>query len=156
MTANNKIHEQWMKAALKEAISAFKNNEVPIGAVVVHEDRIIGKGYNQRELLNDPTAHAEIIALTSAANTLESWRLDGCKIYVTKEPCPMCAGAIMNARMELVVFGAYDESAGCCGSLYQICKDPRFNHQVNVRGGILKEDCSNIIKEFFNIKRMKN
>ena len=156
MEMNNKEHEKWMKAALKEAINAFKNNEVPIGAIIVHDNKIIGRGYNQRELLNDPTAHAEIIALTSAANTLESWRLEGCKIYVTKEPCPMCAGAIMNARMELVVFGTYDESAGCCGSLYQICRDPRFNHQVNVKGGVLKTECSNIIKEFFNIKRMKN
>ena len=111
-----KDNEYWMLQALHEAEKAYEADEVPVGAVVVYEDRIIGRGYNQREQLNDPTAHAEIIAITAAANTLEDWRLNNCTLFVTKEPCPMCAGAIVNARLKMVIFGCYDEEAGCCGS----------------------------------------
>ena len=149
----NNSPEYWMKIALKEAIKALDRNEIPIGAIVVKDNSIIGRGFNQKELLNDPTAHAEIIALTSAANTLNGWRLNDSQIYVTKEPCPMCAGAIMNARISKIYFGMYDKEAGCCGSLYQICRDPRFNHQSTVNGGILKTECTQLIKDFFYGKR---
>ena len=146
-------HEKWMQSALQMAEKAFSLGEVPIGAVVVYNDQIIGRGYNQCESLVDPTAHAEIIAITSAANTLKDWRLNECKLYVTKEPCPMCAGALINARVEFLGFGLYDEQEGCCGSLYQICRDPRFKHQLTVKGGILENQCEAIIKEFFVAKR---
>jgi len=146
-------HEKWMQSALQMAEKAYSLGEVPIGAVVVYNDQIIGRGYNQCESLVDPTAHAEIIAITSAANTLKDWRLNACKLYVTKEPCPMCAGALINARVEFLGFGLYDEQEGCCGSLYQICRDPRFKHQLTVKGGILENQCEAIIKEFFVAKR---
>lgn len=128
-------------------------NEVPVGAVVVCFDRIIGKGYNQRESLSDPTAHAEILAITAAANTLDNWRLNECTIYVTKEPCIMCSGAIINSRMKRIVFGAYDEKKGACGSLYQICGDKRLESSTIVKGGVLEGQCSSILKEFFSLKR---
>ena len=128
-------------------------NEVPVGAVVVCFDRIIGKGYNQRESLSDPTAHAEILAITAAANTLDNWRLNECTIYVTKEPCIMCSGAIINSRMKRIVFGAYDEEKGACGSLYQICGDKRLESSTTVKGGVLEGQCSSILKEFFSLKR---
>ena len=111
--------------------------------------------HNQKEQLNDPTAHAEIIAITAATNTINDWRLIDCELYVTKEPCPMCAGAIINSRIKHVIFGCYDEKEGCCGSLYQLCGDPRFNHNVLVKGGIMEEDCSNILKDFFKLRRLK-
>ena len=129
-------HSSWMKKALIQAEKAFESKEIPIGAIVVQNDKIIGRGYNQREQLNDPTAHAEIIAITAAANTIGDWRLNNCTLYVTKEPCPMCAGAIINSRLKMVVFGAYDEENGCCGSLYQLCGDPRFKTKIAVKGGI--------------------
>ena len=128
-------------------------NEVPFCAVVVCFDRIIGKGYNQRESLSDPTAHAEILAITAAANTLDNWRLNECTIYVTKEPCIMCSGAIINSRMKRIVFGAYDEEKGACGSLYQICGDKRLESSTIVKGGVLEGQCSSILKEFFSLKR---
>ena len=146
-------HEKWMQVALKEAEKAFNAEEVPVGAVVVKDNLLIGRGYNQREGLHDPTAHAEIIAITSAANTLKNWRLVGCSLYVTKEPCPMCAGALLNARIKFLGFGMYDEQEGCCGSLYRICRDPRFKHQLIVKGGILEHHCNTLIKEFFKQKR---
>ena len=146
-------HEKWMKVALQEADKAFHAKEVPVGAVVVKDNLIIGRGHNQCESLHDPTAHAEIIAITSAANTLKDWRLEGCSLYVTKEPCPMCAGALLNARVNFMGFGMYDEQEGCCGSLYQLCRDPRFKHQLTVKGGIFEGYCSSLIQEFFRIKR---
>ena len=149
-------HEFWMRYALAQAEKAYEAGEVPIGAVVVSENRIIGRGYNQREGLNDPTAHAEIIAITAAANTLGDWRLSDCLLYVTKEPCPMCAGAIVNARFKMVIFGCYDEEAGCCGSLYQLCGDPRFKTKVAVKGGVIEAECKSIIKQFFQSKRKIN
>ena len=148
-----KDHEKWMKLAFREGEKAFEQNEVPIGAVVVRDGQIIGRGYNQCESLNDPTAHAEIIAITSASNYLQSWRLEKCIMYVTMEPCAMCAGAIINSRIERVYFGVYDEGSGCCGSLYQICQDPRMNHQTSVRGGILEKNSKTLLKDFFKIKR---
>ena len=142
-------HEKWMQAALQQAKKALYAEEVPVGAVVIKDNLIIGRGYNQCESLHDPTAHAEIIAITSAANTLNDWRLSSCNLYVTREPCSMCAGALINARIASVVFGMYDEKAGCCGSLYQLCRDPRFNHQLTVKGGIMEEQCISLIQEFF-------
>jgi tRNA(adenine34) deaminase len=148
-----KDNEYWMLQALHEAEKAYEADEVPVGAVVVYEDRIIGRGYNQREQLNDPTAHAEIIAITAAANTLEDWRLNNCTLFVTKEPCPMCAGAIVNARLKMVIFGCYDEEAGCCGSLYQLCGDPRFKTKVSVKGGVLEKQSISLIQDFFKVQR---
>ena len=154
----NKIinsHLKWMKLAFREAEKAFGMDEVPVGAIVVQDDIIIGKGFNQCNSLNDPTAHAEIIAITSASNTIKDWRLNNCTLYVTKEPCSMCAGALVNSRITMVVFGMYDEREGCCGSLYQLCRDPRFKHQLSVKGGIMEDACELMIKEFFNIQRNK-
>ena len=142
-----------MRHALAQAEKAYEAGEVPVGAVVVRENKIIGRGYNQRERLNDPTAHAEIIAITAAANTLEDWRLNDCFLFVTKEPCPMCAGAIVNARFKMVVFGCYDEEAGCCGSLYQLCGDPRFKTKVAVKGGVLEKRSLSLIQDFFKLQR---
>jgi tRNA(adenine34) deaminase len=142
-----------MQYALVQAEKAYEAGEVPVGAVVVFKNRIIGRGYNQREQLNDPTAHAEIIAITAAANTLEDWRLNDCFLFVTKEPCPMCAGAIVNARLKMVVFGCYDEQEGCCGSLYQLCGDPRFKTQVAVKGGVLEKRSLSLIQDFFKLQR---
>ena len=156
MTTIKNDHVKWMKAAFREAEKAFEQDEVPIGAVVVQNGQIIGRGYNQCESLIDPTAHAEIIAITSAANTIKEWRLKDCQLYVTKEPCPMCAGALVNARINMVIFGMYDEKEGCCGSLYQLCKDNRFKHQLTVKGGIMEDACTLIIQEFFNKQREKD
>ena len=144
-----------MKHAIQLAVSAGKLQEVPVGAIVVKENNIIGRGHNQCESLNDPTAHAEIIAITAAASTVEDWRLTGCTLYVTKEPCPMCAGAIINSSLKMVIFGAYDEEKGCCGSLYQLCGDSRFGNTVTVRGGVFEERCAEILRNFFKIKRKK-
>ena len=149
-------HSYWMKQALVQAGKAFAAEEIPIGAIVVKDGKVIGRGYNQREQLNDPTAHAEVIAITAAANTIEDWRLTDSTLYVTKEPCPMCAGAIVNARLRMVVFGCYDEEAGCCGSLYQLCGDPRFKTKVAVKGGVMEEQSLSIIQEFFVKRRTKS
>ena len=142
-----------MSAAFKLSEKAFSNDEVPVGAVVVCFDRIIGKGYNQCESLNDATAHAEILAITAASNTLDDWRLNECTLYVTKEPCAMCAGAIINSRLKRLVFGAYDDKKGACGSLYQICGDKRLDSDTIVQGGVMEGQCVSIIKEFFSLKR---
>ena len=149
----NSENLKFMKLAIDEAVKAYSHKEIPIGAIIVKENRIIGRGFNQKESLGDPTAHAEMIAITSAVNTIEDWRLSDCRLYVTKEPCPMCAGAIMNARISYVYFGAYDHEVGCCGSLYQICRDPRFNHQSIIKGGIMEEECSLLLKSFFKERR---
>ena len=156
MITTKNDHVKWMKAAFREAEKAFEQDEVPIGAVVVQNGQIIGRGYNQCESLIDPTAHAEIIAITSAANTIKDWRLKDCQLYVTKEPCPMCAGALVNARINMVIFGMYDEKEGCCGSLYQLCRDNRFKHQLTVKGGIMEDACTLIIQEFFKKQREKD
>ncbi len=112
---SNSTHERFMKQAIQLAENAGKLEEIPVGAIVVKDNNIIGRGYNQCESLKDPTAHAEMIAITAAANTVEDWRLTDCTLYVTKEPCPMCAGAIINSRLKMVIFGTYDEEKGCCG-----------------------------------------
>jgi tRNA(adenine34) deaminase len=148
-------HAYWMKQALVQAEKAFKFKEIPVGAIIIKDDKVIGRGYNQREQLNDPTAHAEIIAITAAANTLEEWRLNDCTLYVTKEPCSMCAGAIINARLKMIVFGCYDEEEGCCGSLYQLCGDPRFKTMVSVMGGVMESQSLSLIKDFFKARRKK-
>ena len=123
MSLQQKGDSFWMSQAFKLAEKAFSLDEVPVGAIVVCYDRIIGKGYNQCESLNDATAHAEVLAISAASNTLDNWRLNECEIYVTKEPCAMCAGAIINSRIKRVVFGSYDDKKGACGSIYQICGD---------------------------------
>ncbi len=142
--------EKWMRYALAEAHLALKKDEVPIGAVVVSEDKIIGRGHNQVESLKDPTAHAEIIAIGAACNFLNSWRLSGCSIYVTIEPCAMCAGAIVLSRPDRLIFGAKDPKAGACGSLYNIVQDIRLNHQVQVIPYILEKECAQILGVFFD------
>ena len=152
---SRKNHEDWMKESLRLAEKAFSESEVPVGAIVVKNDNIIGRGYNQRERLNDPTAHAEILAITAASSTLEDWRLSDCTLYVTKEPCPMCAGAIINSRVSNLIFGAYDEEKGCCGSLYQLCGDRRLDSRTAVKGGVEEDKCIAILQEFFNLKRDK-
>ncbi len=152
---SRKNHEDWMKESLRLAEKAFSESEVPVGAIVVKNDNIIGRGYNQRERLNDPTAHAEILAITAASSTLEDWRLSDCTLYVTKEPCPMCAGAIINSRISHLIFGAYDEEKGCCGSLYQLCGDRRLDSRTAVKGGVEEEKCTAILQEFFQSKRDK-
>lgn len=145
--------ERYMQTALREARRAFEEEEVPVGAVIVHGDRVIGRAHNQRERLKDPTAHAEMVAITQAAAALESWRLDGTTLYVTLEPCLMCAGAIVNARIPRVVFGAPDERFGACGSLYQVGRDPRLNHSFELVGGVAEEECVAILQQFFSRKR---
>ena len=142
--------ERWMDSALREAEQAYKKKEVPIGAVVVQKSRIIGRGYNQIESLRDPTAHAEMIAITAAAMQIGGRRLEQCTLYVTLEPCPMCAGAIVLARIPRLVFGASDPKAGACGTLFNIVQDERLNHRVEVISGISEAKCSDMLKEFFS------
>ena len=144
-----------MEYALKEAEMALKRDEVPVGAVVVHNGIIAGKGYNQTEMLHDPTAHAEMIAITAAATRLSSQRLDNCTLYVTLEPCAMCAGAAVLAKVPVLVFGAHDPKAGACATLYQITEDQRLNHQVETIGGVLEERCGSLLKSFFAKLRAK-
>jgi tRNA(adenine34) deaminase len=144
-----------MYSALEQARRAFEIEEVPIGAIVVHQDEIIGEGYNQRETLSDPTGHAEMIAITQAAQALGDWRLSGCTLYVTLEPCPMCAGAIVQARIPRVIFGTTDPKAGACTTLYRITDDPRLNHQCTVLGGVLQQDCKGILQQFFTQQRAR-
>ncbi|MEE9190040.1 MAG: tRNA adenosine(34) deaminase TadA [Candidatus Neomarinimicrobiota bacterium] len=146
-------HEYWMKQALRLAEIASENNEIPVGALIISNENIVGKGFNQTETLLDPTAHAEILAITAAANTLQDWRLDGCTLYVTKEPCAMCAGAINNARLTQVVFGCYDGEEGCCGSLYSLCGDPHLGSKVAVLGGVLADSCGQLLQSFFKSRR---
>ncbi len=148
--------EKWMRQALAEATIALKKGEVPVGAVVVHEDRIIGRGHNQVEGLNDPTAHAEIIAIGAAATYLNSSRLAGASLYVTLEPCAMCAGALVLARIDRLVFGAEDPKAGACGSLFNIVQDPRLNHMVQVLTGILERESSRLMQAFFEKLRQRS
>ena len=145
--------DYWMRQALDEARAAFEEDEVPVGAVVVHEERVIAQAHNQRETLNAPTAHAEMIAITQAAEALGSWRLTNCTLYVTLEPCPMCAGAIVQARLPTVIFGAADPKGGGCQSLYAITNDERLNHRSVVIGGVLEHECSTILTEFFQQQR---
>lgn len=148
-----RFDEAMMRQAIAEAKLALEHEDVPVGAVIVHEGHIIGRGHNQREQLQDPTAHAEIIALTAAARAVGSWRLIDCTMYVTLEPCVMCAGALVNARMTRLVYGATDPKAGACASLFNIVADPRLNHRVNVLAGVLAEDCAQLLRDFFAHQR---
>lgn len=147
------LHDHWMRLALDLAQQAFEEGEVPVGAVIVCQGQVIGTGYNQREQLRDPTAHAEMIAITQAAESLGSWRLLDCALYCTLEPCPMCAGAIVQARLPLVVYGTTDPKAGACDSLYTITNDPRLNHRATVLNGVLMADCREILQAFFAHQR---
>ena len=145
--------ERYMRLALREAEAAFDEDEVPVGAVIVHEGRVIGRAHNQKETLTDPTAHAEMIAITQAAAAVEDWRLSDCTMYVTLEPCTMCAGAMVLARLGRLVFGALDPKAGAVTTLYEILSDPRLNHRVLVTAGVLADDCGRILSAFFESKR---
>lgn len=142
-----------MTEALLQAEEARREDEVPVGAVIVHDGALIAAAHNQREQLNDPTAHAEMIAITQAATALDSWRLENCTLYVTLEPCPMCAGAILQSRMLRVVYGATDPKAGAVDTLFQLLQDERLNHKVEVEGGILADRCGAILTDFFAEKR---
>lgn len=144
-----------MHEALIEAEKALALGDVPVGAVVVSGGRIIGRGYNRREAENDPTAHAEIIALREAGLSYGTWRLNGASLYVTLEPCPMCAGALVMSRVEHVIYGADDPKAGSAGSVLNILQFPGFNHEVKVTGGVLAEACSRLLREFFSARREK-
>lgn len=149
----DEIDRRWMGAAIELAQRALESADVPVGALVVREQRVIGRGWNQRERLQDPTAHAEMIALTAAAQEVGHWRLEGCTLYVTLEPCAMCAGALVLARVERLVYGAADPKAGACGSLYEITQDPRLNHRVETVAGVLAEPCAQLLREFFRRQR---
>lgn len=149
------MHEYFMRQAFGEAQAAFEEDEAPVGAVIAHEDVVIARAHNQRESLNDPTAHAEMIAITQAAAYLNSWRLENCRLYVTLEPCPMCAGAIVQARIAVVVYGAIDPKAGACESLYRITSDERLNHRATIVSGVMASECGGILTEFFARQRAK-
>ena len=152
----NKIHEKYMKAAIKQAKKAYDLGEVPIGCVIVHEGKIIGRGYNRRNTDKNTLAHAEITAINKASKKIGDWRLEECTLYVTLEPCQMCAGAIVQARITEVVMGCMNPKAGCGGSILNILEMPQFNHQVKVVRGILEESCSQMLKVFFTELRDRN
>ena len=146
-------HDHWMRAALREAEKAYDLNEVPIGCVIVREEKIIARGHNLTEQLKDATAHAEMMAITAASAALESRYLTDVTLYVTLEPCSMCAGGIVLARIPRLVFGAYDPKAGACGTLYTITEDPRLNHQVHTVPGVLDAECGSLLQDYFRTKR---
>ena len=152
---NSKENERFIKLAIEQAKIAEENGDVPIGAVIVYQNQIIAKAYNQREQLADPTAHAEIIALTQAAAALENWHLNGCTMYVTLEPCPMCAGALVLSRMDRLCYGCDDPKTGACKSLYNIVQDERLNHRLEVSSGVLADECSQQLQEFFAKRRIE-
>lgn len=147
------IHERYMKQALAESYKAFDDDEVPVGAVIVNKDQIIGRAHNQIKTLKDPTAHAEMIAITQAAAHLQNERLNECDLYVTIEPCSMCIGAMLLARFRTVTFGAIESKTGACGSAIDLTKPGLFNHTLNVVRGVLEPECRTIIQEFFLAKR---
>ena len=147
------MHEIYMQQALAEAERALAEDEVPVGAVIVHAGRVVAAAHNQREQLRDPTAHAEMIAITQAAESLGSWRLAGSTLYVTLEPCPMCAGAILQARLPQLVYGTADPKAGAVHSLYRLLEDERLNHRTEAVGGILAERCGQLLTDFFRRQR---
>lgn len=149
------IHEKFMRAALKEAEKAREQDEVPIGAVAVLDGKIIARGHNTRERTGNAINHAEIIVIAKACKKVGNWRLDGVTLYVTIEPCPMCMGAALNARLPELVYGADDPKGGCCGSLYDL-NEGKYNHKIDIKKGILKEDCAKIIRTYFEEKRRKN
>jgi tRNA(adenine34) deaminase len=144
---------KFMSAALREAEKAFEDGEVPIGAVVIYQNKIIGRGFNQAEKLNDATAHAEMIALTAASENLGDWRLNECDLYVTAEPCIMCAGAILLSRVRNLYFGTLDSKFGACGSLFDLIETDKYNHKVSVYSGILEAESRNLLEKFFKTIR---
>ena len=148
-----RVHERWMRLALDEARVAAEEDEVPVGAVIVAAGRVVASAHNQREQLQDPTAHAEMIALTQAASNLGSWRLENTALYVTLEPCPMCAGAILQARVPVVVWGAADPKAGAVETLYRLFEDSRLNHRVEHVGHVLADECGRLLTDFFRKRR---
>ena len=149
--------EKYMKEALKEAKKAYSKLEIPVGAVIVKDGKIIARGHNIKEEKKDTTKHAEIIAIQKASKKLNNWRLNDCEMYVTLEPCSMCAGAIIQSRIKKVYIGAMDEKTGACGSVLNLLKDYKFNHIVEEETGILKDDCEKVLKDFFiNLRKIKN
>lgn len=149
------VHEKYMKEALKQAKKAAALGEVPIGCVIVHGDRIIGRGYNRRNTDKSTLSHAEITAIKKASRALTDWRLEECTLYVTLEPCQMCAGAIVQARIPETIIGCMNPKAGCAGSIYNMLEEPAFNHQVRVFRGVLEEECSLMLKNFFKGLRQR-
>jgi len=147
---------RWMAEALRLAEAALGRDEVPVGCVIVHDGRVIARAHNQREMLRDPTAHAEMVAITQAAEALGSWRLEGCTLYVTLEPCAMCAGAMVLARLPRCVYGATDPKAGAVESVFRLLDEPRLNHRVATTAGVLAEPCGAILTQFFQAKRSGN
>lgn len=150
---NPDLHQLYMRMAMDQAQAADQQDEVPVGAIVVHNSRVIAAAYNQREQLRDPTAHAEMIAITQAAESMKSWRLEDCTLYVTLEPCPMCAGAILQARIPWLVYGAADPKAGAVHSLFEMLSDHRLNHETQVVSGIMADECGKLLQDFFRRQR---
>ncbi|CAM3665402.1 tRNA adenosine(34) deaminase TadA [Saccharibacillus brassicae] len=148
-------HEHWMRLALEEARKAEALGEVPIGAIIVRGGEIVGRGYNLRETTHDATAHAEMIAIREASERIGAWRLLDCTLYVTLEPCPMCAGAIVQGRVPLVVYGTPDPKAGCAGTLMNLLQEPRFNHRTDLIEGVLREECAEMLSAFFRGLRVR-
>ncbi|MFV0441677.1 MAG: tRNA adenosine(34) deaminase TadA [Lachnospirales bacterium] len=146
----------YMNEAVKEAKKAFEDNEVPIGCIIVYKDEVIAKSFNKRNTKKNTLYHAEIIAIDEACKFLGDWRLEGCTMYVTVEPCPMCAGAVLQSRIDRLVFGTYNKKAGCCGSIYNLLDDDRFNHKVKVESGVMEDECTRLMKDFFKKTRDKN
>lgn len=149
------MEEKFMTQAIKVAIKGLEYDEVPIGAVIVKDGKIIARAHNKKEEKNCAVAHAEILAIQQAVKKVGNWRLHGCDIYVTLEPCPMCAGALINSRIDGIYFGAYDQKAGCCGTLYNLPTDERFNHRCKVQGGIMEKECAELLSNYFKQKRKK-
>lgn len=150
------MQKKFMGEALKEAKKAYKKKEIPVGAVIVKDNKIIARAHNLKELKNDTTKHAELLAIQKASKKLERWRLDDCEMYVTLEPCSMCAGALIQSRLKKVYIGTMDYKTGACGSVLNLLKDYKFNHYVECENGILKEECENILKDFFkDLRKMK-
>lgn len=145
--------EHFMQDAIRQAVKAYEADEVPVGAVIVHEGKVIARAWNQVELLKDATAHAEMIALTAAEAALDNWRLTGCTLYVTKEPCPMCAGALVHCRLDRVVFGAADPKGGAAGGAMNLLQFPTLNHACEITPGIMEPDCRSLLQRFFQEKR---
>ena len=156
MAVIKSVEEKYMKEALKQAKKAYALGEVPIGCVIVHEGKIIGRGYNRRNTDKNTLAHAEITAINKASKVIGDWRLEECTLYVTLEPCQMCAGAIVQARIPEVVMGCMNPKAGCAGSILNVLEMPQFNHQVLVTRGVLEQECSSMLKTFFSELRIRN
>lgn len=155
LTAVDIDDERWMGLALEEARAAAAVGEIPVGAVIVRDETVIGRGHNRRELDNDPTAHAEMIAIRQASVRTGAWRLTGATMYVTIEPCPMCAGALVLARIDRLVYGAADPKTGATGTLYNIVQDPRLNHRMDVVAGVLEDECRDVMQRFFRERRRR-